>query len=104
MAPYREFAEAGGLMAYGGMFADMYRRVPVFMDKILKGAKPGELPVERPLRFDFVANLKTAKALGLTNPQSTFFQVTEVDLPPIIWTSGHVRVHLTVTAVRASHA
>jgi putative tryptophan/tyrosine transport system substrate-binding protein len=78
MAPYREFAEAGGLMAYGGMFADMYRRAPIFVDKILKGAKPSELPVERPLRFDFVINLKTAKALGLTIPPSTLFQATEV--------------------------
>jgi putative ABC transport system substrate-binding protein len=78
MAPYREFAEAGGLMTYGGMFADMYRRVPVFVDKILKGAKPDELTVERPLRFEFVVNLKTAKALSLTIPQSTLFQVTEL--------------------------
>jgi putative ABC transport system substrate-binding protein len=78
MAPYREFAEAGGLLAYGGMFADMYRRVPIFVDKILKGAKPGELPVERPMRFDFVINLKTAKALGITIPQAILFQATEV--------------------------
>jgi putative ABC transport system substrate-binding protein len=78
MAPYREFADAGGLMAYGGMFADMYRRVPVFVDRILKGAQPGELPVERPMRFDFVINLKTAKALGLTIPPSILIQATEV--------------------------
>jgi putative ABC transport system substrate-binding protein len=78
MAPYQHFAEAGGLMAYGGMFADMYRRVPIFVDKILKGAKPGELPVERPMRFDFVINLKTAKALGITIPQAILFQATEV--------------------------
>jgi putative tryptophan/tyrosine transport system substrate-binding protein len=78
MAPYREFGEAGGLLAYGGMFADMYRRAPMFVDKILKGAHPSEIPVERPLRFDFVINLKTAKALGLTLSQSTLVQATEV--------------------------
>jgi putative tryptophan/tyrosine transport system substrate-binding protein len=78
MAPYQHFAEAGGLMAYGGMFADMYRRVPILVDKILKGAKPGELPVERPMRFDFVINLKTAKVLGLTIPAAILLQATEV--------------------------
>jgi putative ABC transport system substrate-binding protein len=78
MAPYREFAEAGGLMAYGGMFSEMYRRVPVLVDKLLKGAKPGEVPVERPMRFDFVVNLKTAKALGMTIPQAILIQATEV--------------------------
>jgi putative ABC transport system substrate-binding protein len=78
MAPYRELAKAGGLMTYGGVFADIYRRVPVFVDKIIKGAKPDEFPVERPLRFDFVVNLKIAKALGLTILQLTLFQVTEL--------------------------
>jgi putative ABC transport system substrate-binding protein len=78
MAPYQHFAEAGGLMAYGGMFADMYRRVSIFVDKILKGAKPDELPVERPMRFDFVINLKTAKVLGLTIPASILLQATEL--------------------------
>jgi putative tryptophan/tyrosine transport system substrate-binding protein len=78
MAPYREFAEAGGLLAYGGMFSEMYRRVPIFVDKILKGAKPSELPIERPMRFDFVINLKTAKALGITIPPPILIQATEV--------------------------
>jgi putative tryptophan/tyrosine transport system substrate-binding protein len=78
IAPYQHFAEEGGLMAYGGSFADMYRRAPVLVDKILKGAQPSELPVERPMRFDFVINLKTAQALGLTIPQSSLFQATEV--------------------------
>jgi putative ABC transport system substrate-binding protein len=78
IAPYQHFAEAGGLMAYGGSFADMYRRAPLLVDKLLKGAHPSELPVERPMRFDFVINLKTATALGLTLPQSTLFQATEV--------------------------
>jgi putative tryptophan/tyrosine transport system substrate-binding protein len=78
IAPYQHFAEAGGLMAYGGSFADMYRRALVLVDKLLKGAHPSDLPVERPMRFDFVINLKTATALGLTIPQATLFQATEV--------------------------
>jgi len=78
IAPYQHFAEEGGLMAYGGNFADMYRRAPLLVDKLLKGAHPSELPVEQPMRFDFVINLKPAQALGLTIPQSTLFQATEV--------------------------
>jgi putative ABC transport system substrate-binding protein len=78
IAPYRHFGEAGGLLAYGGMFSDMYQRAPIFVDKILKGTHPSELPVERPLRFDFVINLKTTKTFGLTLPQSTLLQATEV--------------------------
>ena len=78
MAPYREFGEAGGLMAYGGMFADMYQRAPRLVDKILKGAHPSEIPVERPLRFDFVINLKTAQALGITLPSHILVQANEV--------------------------
>jgi len=78
MAPYQHFAEAGGLLAYGGMFAAMYRRVQIFVDKILKGAKTGEIPVERAMRFDFVINLKTAKRLGLTIPPAILLQAIEV--------------------------
>jgi putative tryptophan/tyrosine transport system substrate-binding protein len=64
----KEFVEAGGLMSYGADLADSYRRVAYFVDRILKGAKPSELPVEQPTKFEFVINLKTAKQVGLTIP------------------------------------
>jgi putative ABC transport system substrate-binding protein len=74
----RHFADEGGLMSYGPNFVDSYRRSAGYVDKILKGAKPGELPIEQPAELEFIVNLKTAKALGLTIPESILLRATEV--------------------------
>jgi putative ABC transport system substrate-binding protein len=73
----KEYAEAGLLLSYGASYPQLFRRAAHFVDKILKGAKPADLPIEQPTKFEFVINMKTAKALGLQIPQSVLLQVDQ---------------------------
>jgi putative tryptophan/tyrosine transport system substrate-binding protein len=74
----REYVEAGGLMSYGPNFPDLFRRAAEYVDKILRGAKPADIPVEQPTKFDLVFNLTTAKVLGLKVPEAFLLRVDEV--------------------------
>ena len=78
ISQFREFVEAGGLMSYGPNNDEMFRRAAYYVDRILRGTSPADLPVEQPMTFDFVVNMKTAQALGLTFPNEIMLQVTDV--------------------------
>jgi putative ABC transport system substrate-binding protein len=78
MCELREFTVEGGLISYGPSLLSMVQRTATYIDKILKGAKPSDLPVEQPTKFELVINLKTAKAMGLTIPQSVMIRADEV--------------------------
>ena len=78
MYSFREYVDAGGLMSYGTSFPDLFRRAATYVDKILKGRSPADLPVEQPMKFEFIVNLKAAKQIGLTIPPNVLVRADKV--------------------------
>jgi len=78
MYPYRDFVVAGGLMSYAPSYEDLFRRSATYVDKILRGAKPSDLPIEQPTKFELLVNLRAAKALGLVIPSSILLRADQV--------------------------
>jgi putative ABC transport system substrate-binding protein len=78
MYPFREYVQAGGLMSYGPNLPDLFRRAGEHVDKILRGARPADIPVEQPVKYDLIVNLTTAKALGLKIPEAFLLRANEV--------------------------
>ncbi len=78
MYSFREYVDAGGLMSYGTSFPDLFRRAATYVDKILKGRSPADLPVEQPMKFEFIVNLKAAKQIGLTIPPNVLVRADRV--------------------------
>src|SRR5262249_13483251 len=78
MYPTRQFAEEGGIAAYGPLLSDLYRRAATYVDKILKGVNPADLPIEQPMKFEFIINLKAAKQIGLTIPPNVLARADKV--------------------------